>query len=77
MKKVILGIVMLVSMITCYGTQKKELNTIKYEVVDTTHIYYKSFSKTKYDVTIKIDSSYYSAKMDRWGKIYQIDKKIK
>ena len=77
MKKIILGIVMLVSMILTSCEHTVMSGSIKYKVVDTTYIKYNFFTLSDYYVIIKIDSSYYSARINARQDLYQIDRKLK
>jgi len=52
--------------------------SIKFKVIDTLEIYnYNSpFVQTNYHVIVKMDSSYYSAKVSRFGELYEITRKL-
>ena len=55
------------SVINCNGSN------IKYQIIDTTEISQNGFgSMLRYDVIIKIDSSYYSANLNSNGKLSHI-----
>ena len=75
MKKVILGIVMLVSMLLTSCERDIISHTIKFKVIDTTDVIYYQTS-VYYDVIIKIDSSYYSAKINSKGELNKIVRKL-
>lgn len=54
-------------------------DSIKFQVVDTTEILNLEhpFIQTNYLVIIKMDSSLYSAKVNRFGVLYEITRKLK
>jgi len=76
MKKVILGFVMLVSILLTSCDHDIMSSSIKYKIVDTTYINYNVFTLSEYFVIIKMDSSFYSARINSRGELYQIDRKI-
>lgn len=77
MKTKILGFMMLVLSLTSCGLHSEMSDSIKYTVVDTTYIDKGSLKYSEYYVIIKMDSSLYSARMDSWGNLYKIDRKLK
>jgi hypothetical protein len=54
----------------------KTTNDVTYKIIDTTCIHYNYFSLFEYDVIIKMDSSYYSATLQKTQPI-DIHKKLK
>lgn len=78
MKKIIFSILLIIGFVSC-GYHIPMSDSIKYEIVDTVDIkyYYHPFIMTNYIVIVKMDSSFYSAKMNDNGKIYEITRKLK
>lgn len=78
MKKIIFSILLIIGFVSC-GYHTPMSDSIKYEIVDTVDIkyYYHPFIMTNYIVIVKMDSSFYSAKMNDNGKIYEITRKLK
>lgn len=78
MKKIIFSILLIIGFVSC-GYHIPMSDSIKYEIVDTVDIKYYNhpFIMTNYIVIVKMDSSFYSAKMNDNGKIYEITRKLK
>jgi len=76
MKKTFLFLVLTFILSSC-GLHESMSNSIKYQVIDTVYINTYTFGHTEYYVIIKMDSSLYSAKMDKFGNLYEIDNKLK
>ena len=78
MKKIIFSILLIIGFVSC-GYHIPMSDSIKYKIVDTVDIkyYYNPFIMTNYIVIVKMDSSFYSAKMNDNGKIYEMTRKLK
>lgn len=78
MKKIIFSILIILGFTSC-GYHIPMSDSLKYEIVDTVDIkYYNNpFVMTNYIVVVKMDSSFYSAKMNDNGKIYEITRRLK
>lgn len=78
MKKIKLGFILLVSiLLTSCGFHEPMSKSIQYDIIDTTSIVDGVFRFTDYYIIIKMDGTLYSARMDQWGKLYKIDRKLK
>ena len=77
MKKLIISILLIIVFTSCgYHTPMSE--SVKFEVVDTLEKYESDFQIiNNYFVIIKIDSSFYSAKINENVKLYEIVRKLK
>lgn len=77
MKKIIIVILLILGFSSC-GYHPPMSDSVKFEVIDTLDIYDENtaFVMTNYFVLIKMDSSYYSAKMNRFGQLYEITRKV-
>ena len=78
MKKLILSILLFIGFFSC-GYHVPMSDSVKFEVVDTLDIFHKNhpFIMTNYFVIIKMDSSFYSAKVNDSGDLYEIVRKLK
>lgn len=64
-------------MISCIHPQD-DVGTYNCQIVDTTYVSRNGFgSILGYDVIVQMDSSYYSAWMDKNGKLTDIHRKLK
>ena len=77
-KKIILSILLVLGFTSC-GYHNSMSDSVKFQIVDTLEIFNESnpFAYTNYSVIIKMDSSYYSAKVDRFGQLYEITRQLK
>jgi len=77
MKKLVLSVLLVLALSSC-GYHSLMSNSIKFQVIDTLEIHSENnpFVQTNYSVLIKMDSSYYSAKMTRFGDLYEINRKL-
>lgn len=77
MKKIKLGFILLVSiLLTSCGSHELMSNSIKYEIIDTTSINDELFRFKEYYIIIKMDGTLYSGRMDQFGRLYKIDRKL-
>jgi len=74
LKIVIVSCILILFMSSC--VHETFSSTIKYTVVDTTVISHSQGYGFDYSVIIKIDSTYYSALLNRDGELYKINRKL-
>jgi len=78
MKKLVLCVLLVLGLSSC-GYHTTIDSSVKFQVIDTTDVHNLNtlFTYTNYDVIIKIDSSFFSAKVNRFGQLYEITRKLK
>jgi uncharacterized protein YcfL len=72
MKKLLLFALLTFSLVSCGHVSMSD--SIKYKVIDTTQTVFGIYPE--YNVIIKMDSAYYSARLNSSGKLYKIDRKL-